>query len=284
MKKIYPIIFTTICIGTMLSAVANAGGISFDAGLTPPEDRLILRTQVRYMQRNDDPSPRNREMSTFMFPVVLAYGFRPDLTIMLRQTIISQEMSMTGITEKNSGLGDLFMLAKYRAYRLNKPDYTIGIAPTLGLELPSGDKTFTSETWDLNAGLYMSWRQGPWNADSNISYMWNAFAGSGKNGIEPGDEFSLDLAFAYQFSIGNKARASLAPVLELNYVYILADQQDGQDISNTGETVLHLSPGIKFTTSSLILEALLQSPVRQHQKGSQLERDLGIIIGVRFLF
>ncbi len=283
MKKIYTVIFATIYIGTMLSAVANAGGISFDAGLTPPYDRWILRTQVRYMQRQDDPSPMNREMSTFMFPVVLAYGLRPDLTIMMRQSVISREMSMTGNTDKNSGLGDFFILAKYRAYRLNTPNYTLGIAPTLGLELPSGGDTFTSETWDVNAGLYTSWRSGLWAADSNIAYMWNGFAGA-ENSTDPGDELSFNLAFAYQFIFGERARSSLAPVLELNFNHISVDRLDGHDVSNTGETFMHLSPGIKFTTSSLILEILLQNPVWQRQKGSQLKRNVGIIVGSRILF
>ncbi len=153
LKKWLIIINGVVGLVFILSTLAYAGGISFDAGLTPPDDRWILRTQVRYMQRNDDPSPMGREMSMLMFPVVLAYGLRPDLTIMVRQSVISREMSMTGNSEKNSGLGDLFILAKYRAYRLNTPDYTFGIAPTLGLEIPSGIKTFSSETWDLNAGL-----------------------------------------------------------------------------------------------------------------------------------
>ncbi|MFC1692852.1 hypothetical protein ACFL1R_05055 [Candidatus Latescibacterota bacterium] len=101
LKKRLLIINAVVGLVFILSTLAYAGGISFDAGLTPPEDRWILRTQVRYMQRNDDPSPMGREMSTLMLPVVLAYGFRPDLTIMVRQSVISREMSMTGITEKN---------------------------------------------------------------------------------------------------------------------------------------------------------------------------------------
>ena len=283
-KRLLLITFAAIVTLTLLPIMAEAGGISFDAGLTPPEDRWILRTQVRFMQRKDDPLPMNREMSTFIFPFVLAYGLRPELTIMLRQTVLSREMSMTGTTEKNSGLGDLFVLAKYRAYRLNTPDYTFGIAPTLGLESPSGDHSFTSETWDIYPGLYISWRRGLWAADSNIAYKWNGFVGSGKKGTDPGDELSLNLAFAYQFRIGERARSSLAPVLEFNYYHIRVDKLDGHDISNTGETVMHLSSGIKFTTSSLILEALLQNPIRQLQKGYQLERDVGIIVGSRFLF
>ncbi|MHC4238972.1 MAG: hypothetical protein ACYSUC_04355 [Planctomycetota bacterium] len=47
---------------------AGAAGISVDAGLTPPEDRWIIRNQVRYMTREDDPTGMNREMSMYAFP------------------------------------------------------------------------------------------------------------------------------------------------------------------------------------------------------------------------
>ena len=263
---------------------AKAGGISVDAGLTPAEDRWILRTQVRYMQRKNDPTNMGRQMSAYALPVVLAYGLRSDLTLMLRQAVMRQEMSMIATTEKSTGLGDLFILAKYRAYRRNTPDYTLGIAPTIGLEFPTGGDSFTSETWDLNTGLYISGRSGPWAIDLNIAYAWNGFADQGENGRDPGDELSLDLALAHQFSIGEKARVALAPVFELNYKQIGVDQQGGQDISNTGNSILYLSPGIKFSTSSTIIEALLQVPAWQDQEGSQLERNIGILIGVRFMF
>ncbi|MHC4362719.1 MAG: hypothetical protein ACYSTZ_07820, partial [Planctomycetota bacterium] len=55
---------------------AGAAGISVDAGLTPPEDRWIIRNQVRYMTREDDPTGMNREMSMYAFPIVVAYGLR----------------------------------------------------------------------------------------------------------------------------------------------------------------------------------------------------------------
>jgi hypothetical protein len=270
-------ILTAIIILTTFSNSANAGGISVDAGLTPPEDRWILRTQVRYRERRDDPTDMNRKMKTFAFPVVLAYGLRSDLTLLMRQRVISHKMSVKGTTERDEGLGDLFILAKYRAYRLNTPDYTLGIAPTIGLEFPTGHDSFTSETLDLKPGLFFSGRRGPWAVDLNIAYKWNGFADRGKGGRDPGDGVSLDLAFAYQFSIGGRGFASLAPVLE-------SDEKRGHDIDNTGETFFYLSPGIKFSTSSLILEALVQIPVWQDQKGSQLEQDAGILAGVRFLF
>ncbi len=71
----------------LISEQATAAGISVDAGLTPPEDRWIIRSQFRYMHRKNDPTPMNQKMDTYTFPLVVAYGFRPDLTLMIRQPV-----------------------------------------------------------------------------------------------------------------------------------------------------------------------------------------------------
>lgn len=284
MRKLLLISFVLAVKLAWVPASANAAGISIDAGLTPAEDRWILRTQVRYMRRKEDPTPMDRKMSTYAFPTVLAYGLRPDLTLMLRQTVKEQKTVIAGSSSRNTGLEDLFILGKYKLYRRNTPDYTFGIATTLGLELPTGADSFTSETWDLQPGLYTSWRSGPWATDFNITYTWNGFADRGVGGINPGNELSLDWALAYQFIFGEKARVSLAPVLELSYKNILSDRLHGRDLPNTGESVFYLSPGIKFTVSSFILEALMQIPVWQDQEGSQLKQGTRIIVGTRFMF
>jgi hypothetical protein len=284
MKRLLLMILVCATINALISENASAAGISVDAGLTPPEDRWIIRTQFRYMQRKDDPTPMNQKMDTYAFPVVVAYGFRPDLTLMVRQRVKHRKMSMGGSVSRDTGLGDLFVLGKYKLYRRNTRKYTFGIAPILGLEFPTGDDDFGSETWDLQPGLFTSWRSGPWASDFSIAYKWNGFADRGKDGLNPGNELSVDLALAHQFSIGGKADTSLSPVLELSYKNILSDRLHGRDLPHTGESVLYLSPGIKFTVSSFILEALIQIPVWQDQKGSQLGRGTGIIVGTRFMF
>ncbi len=266
------------------SSNVSAAGISVDAGLTPAEDRWILRTQLRYMQRDDDPTSMSLKMDRYTLNTVLAYGLRRNLTLMLKQPIVYQEMSMAVSTSEDTGLADLTLLAKYGIYRRNTPEYTFGVATTLGLGLPTGADAFTSETWNVKPGLYISWRRGPWASDFNISYAWNGFADKSSRGINPGDKLSLDLALAHQFSIGEKADVSLAPVLELSYKNISSDRLQGYNVSNTGESVLYLSPGIKFTKSSFILEALAQIPVRQEQEGFQLKRSISIIVGTRFMF
>lgn len=284
MKRLLLMILVCATINALISENASAAGISVDAGLTPPEDRWIIRTQFRSMSRKDDPTPMNRKMDTYVVPVVIAYGFRPDLTLMVRQRVKHRKMSMNGSVSRDTGLGDLFVLGKYKLYRRNTRETTFGIASTLGLDLPTGDDEFGSETWDLQPGLFASWRSGPWASDFNIAYKWNGFADRGKDGLNPGNELSVDLALAYQFSIGGSADISLSPVLEFNYEHVLPDRLSGHDVSNTGESLFFVSPGIKFTKSSFILEVLLQIPVGQDQEGSQLKRGTRLIVGSRFMF
>lgn len=262
----------------------DAAGISFDAGLTPPEDRWIVRTQMRYMTREHDPTPMDREMTALVFPTVLAYGLRPDLTLLVRQNVRTRKLSTSAGTERTTGFDDLFLLGKYRLYRRNTPDYTLGLAATLGLECPTGHDAFSSETWDLQPGVYLSWRRGRWASDLGAAYNWNGFADRGRDGLNPGDELSLDWALAYQISLGQEARASLAPVLEVSYRDIRQDRRSGSTQANTGESVLYVSPGVKLTLSSLILEALVQVPAWQDQERMQLERGSTLIVGARMLF
>jgi len=263
---------------------ANAGGISVDAGLTPAEDRWIFRTQMRYMQRKNDPTLMDREMEMYAVPVVLAYGLHPELTLMVKQVTKSRKMTIAGSVSRDTGLDDLYILGKYKLYRRNTREYTLGIAPTLALELPTGDDDFTSDTWDLEPGLFASWRSGPWASDFSMAYKWNGFADDGRSGLNPGDELSVDLALARQFSIGGSSDASIAPVLEFSYRHVSPDDLSGHDVSNTGESLFFISPGVKFTKLSFILEALVQIPTWQDQKGSQLEQGARFILGARYMF
>ena len=282
-QKCTSVVWTAILI-LLTGAQVHGAGISVDAGLTPPEDRWILRNQLRYMTRRNDRTSMDRHTRMYKFPTVLAYGVTSDFSVMLRQSIQHRDMDMMGENDKDTGLDDLFFLVKHKLFRKNTSEYTFGTAATLGLEVPTGADDFSSETWDLKPGLFTSWRSGPWGSDLSIAYKWSGFADRGRNGLNPGNEFTVDLALAHQFSIAENADMSLTPVLELNYKNISRDRLSGRNVSDTGESLLFVSPGIKFTKSSFILEALLQIPVWQDQEGSLLERGIGFIVGTRFLF
>jgi len=78
----------------------GAGGITADVGLTPPADRWIFRTQLRYMERGDDPTEMDREMEMLAAPAVLAYGLRPNLTVIARQIAFDRRIDMKSGTRE----------------------------------------------------------------------------------------------------------------------------------------------------------------------------------------
>ena len=125
-----------------------SSGISVDAGLTPAQDRWIFRTQLRYMSFSSM-ALNNQKMGMYMMPVVLAYGLKSNLTLLCRQPIMRRDMSMMGAGHAENGFGDLFVMGKFKLYRRNTPNYTLGMAATIGIEAPTGSDAFSSKTWDL---------------------------------------------------------------------------------------------------------------------------------------
>lgn len=261
---------------------AMAGGISADAGLTPGKDKYIFRSQVRWMERNNDPSMMPGKMESYMFPFVFAYGVSPKLTLMARQAVMRRDMTMSGLTSRNSGFGDPLVMAKFRALRINSPTYSWGIALLGGVEFPFGQSPFSSKGYDLKMGLYLSARRIPWAADFNLRYSLNGrFAGES---VDPRNEVvSVVSALARQFSIGNDGRRTVAPVIEISYQHVSPIRLDNVRKANSGEAILQVSPGMKFTYSSIILEGLVQVPVWQNQIGNQPELEVGFLIGIRIM-
>jgi hypothetical protein len=263
---------------------AGAAGISVDAGLTPAKDRWIFRTMVRSMPRDDDPTGMDREMKMLVWNNVLAYGLHSNLTLILKQPVRRREMSMADSSSRDTGAGDLALLAKYRLVRRNTREITFGLAATIQMSVPTGAEEFTSDTWDVQPGVYGSFRRGLWATDFSAAYKLMGFAGNRDDDREIGNELALDWAAARQFLVGDSADTTLAPVLELSYRDAAADKLFGERLANSGEEVLYLSPGVKYTRSSLILEALVQVPVWQDQNGTQLERGTGFLVGLRKMF
>ncbi len=265
------------------SESVSAAGISIDAGLTPAAKRWIIRSQMRYMHRNNHPVMEQVNMKAYMFPIMVAYGLRSDLTLMVRQAVITREMTMMTGSSKKTGFGDLLILGKYRLVRINTPDYIIGIAPTLGLELPTGKENFTSNSYNLRVGSFFSGRLKSLGIDLNLTYLLNGLALTNDNEIDPGDEYSVEAAIAYRLSIGESSNLVIAPVLESTFMKVTPDSQDGNDLVDSGESLLLLSPGFKITWGSVIFESLIQFPIWQDHKGMQTERDTGFLIGFRFM-
>jgi len=263
---------------------AMGGGITADVGLTPPLDRWIFRTQVRYVERDDDPTGMGREMQMYAVPVVLAYGLRPNVTVIARQIAFHRRMDMPLVDAEVTGLGDFMLMTKWRALRVNRRDYILGIAPVLGVEAPTGDDDFGSDTWDALTGAFLTARRGPLGADLNVEYVLNAIDDRGGGATRPGDALTANLALSYQFTLDRDATLSLWPVLELTYTDVESDRRNGGGVADSGGHLLTAAPGVKFARQSFMLEALVQLPVSEDLNGNQLDRGIGMLAGLRYLF
>jgi hypothetical protein len=281
------VLFTLLVLlaGTLPAvAPALAGGISADAGLTPPEGRWILRSQVRSMSREAPDSMSDMSMDRLMVPLVVVHGATPALTLGLRQTLDFRSMTMNGQKSETSGLGDLYVFTKYKILRVNTRSFTLGLSPVLGFEFPTGSEDISGNATNLNAGLYGSGRSGFWALDVNLDYRVNGLAGVPDTDPEPGNELGLNVAVARQIPVGNSGEISLAPVLEMTWSTTDPDELDGSDVANSGEDVFSLAPGLKFTSGDLILEGLVRIPVAQEQKGMQTEAGKMYLLGIRRMF
>lgn len=261
----------------LLAVSASAGGISVDAGLTPAQNRLILRTQLRSMSRAA-PDDQNRSMQMFAVPLVVAYGLRPDLTIMTRGIVMRRTMEMMGNRKTEFGLADLMVMGKYRVFRKNTRYYSLGLAATVGLEIPVSEKPFGSETWDVTTGLFSSLRMDEWAIDVDTRYVTNGIGSLGKD--KPPDQVSVNGAVAYQVPLASSGRYALAPVAEIGYE---AQLTEGEQNGFVAQDVVWLSPGAKLTVSNLILEGLVRIPVWQNVSGGMKHR-VGFLTGVRYMF
>jgi hypothetical protein len=278
-KKILSFTLVIICFVAMASNQGHSAGISIDAGLTPAYKRLMFRSQFRYIVRNNHPVMTNMEMKMSMFPNIVAYGLRPDLTLISRWAVIKREMNNVSET----GFGDLMIMAKYKLYRLNKPSHIVGVTPTIGIELPFGSDNFTSNSLDLRLGTLFSLRKRIWAADLNFVYLINGVFLTSGNNINHGNEFVIQSAFAYRISSNSNAELLFSPLLETTYMHVSPKANNGVSIANTGESLFLISPGIKVNYRSMVFESLVQIPTWQSQKGFQTERDISYIIGIRLM-
>ncbi len=277
-----PVLLFVLVLGP--AAESLAVGISIDAGLTPPQGRWILRTQVRSMSRTAPEGTADAGMDRLMVPLVVVYGLRPQLTLGVRQIIDWRTMTMMGNENKQSGFSDIYVFAKYKILRINTRSYTLGIAPLLGVEAPTGSSGISNEFWSINTGLYFSGRSGGWGADLTLGYRFSGVADVPADDPDPGNELGLNLALAKQIPVGKSGRSALAPVLEISWKNTASDKAAGIETPNSGESVFTLAPGVKYTRGDLIIEGLVRFPVSQDQKGMQMEIGNMYLLGVRHMF
>ncbi|MBC8376886.1 MAG: hypothetical protein H8E26_12635 [FCB group bacterium] len=266
----------------ILAGESSAGGISVDAGLTPAENRWMIRVQSRQMGATSQPSTPTRQMKMQAKVFMAAYGLRPNVTLIGMQGLMNREMTMMGAVNESSGLADLNLLIKYLIHRTNTRHQTLGIAATTKFTLPTGEDGFSDDYWSFTPGVYLSLRRGTWAMDASTTFRIQDIF-SQQDAMNSGWEYTLDGAIARQLPLDGLKNIALAPVFEINLLIDQGDQSSSAEVSDA-ESVVFLSPGFKYTYGSLILESLVQVPIWEKIPTTSLEKDTRWRIGFRFMF
>ena len=123
-------------------ASAFAVAINSDVGLTPAKYQWIVRSQLRYAKKADDPTPQDRELEVFSLPQTLVYGLTERFAMILKVPFVNKELDSTSggsrISRKDSGVGDVELLGKYRFYTRDYTAATSRLSLLAGTDVPTG--------------------------------------------------------------------------------------------------------------------------------------------------
>jgi len=247
--------------------------LNTDVALSPPEDGFIIRNQWRYSRLSDDPTPLDRELDLLVIPTTIVYGITAELTILGTVPVIYRhtDFGSGGGAETDAGVGDIPLLLKYRFYQKDEPGVTTRWSMIGGIEIPTFDDDFSSDSIDPIIGTVWTHQEQSWWIDWDVIYKFNT-----AGGVAGDDELRGDVAVSLRLADGvddDGGPWGLYAIGECNAKYIV-----------DGSWRVLLSPGLQLIRPQLILEMGVQIPVYQDMKSPRLETDFTVVASVRFQF
>lgn len=249
-------------------SATRAEGISVDAGLTPGQDRIIVRLQYR----NIINSMSGNEIVMHIMPVVIVYGLSSNVTIMMRNVYRAIGTNET-IMEMDNRFMDPFLMGKVKLYRKNTRSYSLGVAGFVGTTFPILGSS-TSKTYSPVLGINGSFRPGLWSFDLNNAYEWVNLNIEEK--LSAARQLQVNLAVSRNILLTGIENWVLAPVQEFSFV---------RNNLTSGESSYFgfISPGLQLVSPHLKFEALYQIAVNSSES-TGLKNGNRYIIGLRLLF
>ncbi len=269
-----------------------AAPINSNVALPVRKGGLIFRSQMRWLKASDDPTNLNRERDVIAIPNVLLYGATRDLALFAIFPYIFRTLkfpdSETGrrVNQKDNGIGDLSLIARYTVYANDYRSGTFRLAPLFGVKLPTGDndlRPITTDSFDVQFGLVstVTWDFGRHEIDADAVYKLNTEA----DNFDKGDSLTYDLSYQLRVFPWTLPERGLP-----NFVYLVAEangffskknELDSTTIGASGGNTIFLSPGLQYSARRFIIESSVQLPVVQDLNGNQVETDFVWTLGFR---
>lgn len=234
--------------------------------------------------------------SVFRASLGIGYGVTDDLSIGLRIPYVrfnNIKEAHAGVPDEihlhgdSKGIGDMTLMAQYRFLRLSES--RLAMALFFGIKIPTGktdvrdsggerlDTEFQpgSGSWDPIIGAAATKRLGPVSLDANLLY---SSAGRGAQKTNLGDSFQYNVAASYRaFRDGD---ISWDMILEANGEWRQKQKTDGITDENSGENIILLSPGTRFSWKQWSAYVSVGFPIIQNLNGIQNKTSTKTLFGV----
>ena len=288
------------------SAGAQEGGVGVFNGPTLPQDIGRVSLSYRYDQRghvyrrsSQTRDPHDTLLNKHIAVAGFDYGVLPDLTLSVLVPVEYNRLStspLSGSTVLRSyGLGDAAILGKYRVLKIDWTQSAFNLSVVGGLEFPTGESREREGGALLPGSIQVG--SGSWNpflaVSSTISIgrvrvdgrVFGKLNTKGRGDVDRGDELSANLAVKYRYWHEKYPGPTGSVVLGVSWNYQGRATEDGHQVSNSGHTIVFLSPAIGFhPIPRMDLGLTVDVPIYQRYHGTQLGRDFRVTVAGGFRF
>jgi len=271
------------------SAFAHHGGVTLAFGpgspietnspMTLPEGGFVAGLRAEQVEWQKVHNPEDKSSFTF-FNVNLSYGFTPSLTGTL---ILPYYIKRTDGIGENKGLADIKGQLTYGFHydpgsgfaRNSASDLAVSMDERPGrtwlalsamLSIPTGNYNQALDDGSVDPGMQTGFGApaytfslaaarvfGPITLNSELSADFFTARNNGPVSFQFGSELRGNLAGVYEL-YGNTSSdylSKLDGIVELNYLHLERDKEDGAGQVATGGNILYLSPGVRFSLPAL---------------------------------
>jgi len=211
------------------------------------------------------------------------YTFKPAIRATVKIPYVDQERSRQGVTQRNSGLGDVIVGLPLKRYR-NQGSVTQNWGITPSIRMPTGDDSgdfpISDGSWDVGLSLSYAW-ENPLIYQLYDLYYWKE--GSGSNGMQSGDSWGLDVNVGLHPWHSNETDSG---------VFLLWDVSARHEDAPNGRNLTTAAGGNRVQTGPVFIYYLDNFMVRgeykflayEHVDGTGLSRGEQYSMAVGFTF
>ncbi|HHM05959.1 MAG TPA: hypothetical protein ENJ19_09505 [Gammaproteobacteria bacterium] len=270
--------------GSAETSQALAPAVNFDTGEIEEDHHRELRTNNELVQLDVNYGFSERWGMALVLPLI--NNRRHEHVDIHHEPGDAEEESFS--SQEYSGFGDVRLLGKYAFARTTRHVFVGG----LGVKAPTGDYKLRNNaggvineptvmpgtgSWDGLLSAYYAYQIRPRRWDWFVS---GSYQHTTENdlGYRFGSTTLLNTGFNYRFQLQQRHYSA---GLQLNLRHAPRDVFRGRDVSSTGGTWVHLTPGLRVQAGARTrLYVHLQLPVHQQVNDSNIVSRYGLVLGV----